>query len=457
MQVDTIAAVSTAPGVGAVAMVRLSGPCAGSILRRLAPRLGALPEPRRVTLVELRDPADGSRLDEVLATYFAGPESYTGEDVVEISCHGGWLVPEMIADACVRAGARRADPGEFTRRAYLNGKVDLVQAEAVADLIESRSRASHRAALTQLERGLSVRVNGLRDALVKLEALLVHHIDFPEEDEPPVPVARVVDVASALLPDIDALLATAPGGELLREGALAVLAGRPNAGKSSLYNALIGEERAIVTEEPGTTRDALITAVELGGFPFRLVDTAGLREGGERVERLGIEVTRRYLERADVVLLCVPADAEESASESGFLEQVQGVPVLWLETKADVASAFDAPAPRGIDRVADRLRISVVTGEGIDALKTTLTRLVYGGVVTLGPDAPVLTRVRQRRALETARAEIDAFVSALRDGLPAEVASSHLRAAETALEDLLGAISTETVLDAVFREFCVGK
>ena len=456
MEVDTIAAVSTAPGVGAVAMVRLSGPRAGSILRHLAPRLGALPEPRRVTLVELFDPSDGSPLDQVLATYFAGPESYTGEDVVEISCHGGRLVPEMILDACVRAGARRADPGEFTRRAYLNGKVDLVQVEAVADLIESRSRASHRAALAQLERGLSSRVNGLRDALVRLEAFLVHHIDFPEEDEPPVPIARIVDQAAALLPDIDTLLATAPGGELLREGALAVLAGRPNAGKSSLYNALVGDERAIVTDEPGTTRDALISTVEIGGFPFRLVDTAGLREAGERVERLGIEVTRRYLERADVVLLCVPAGETDSACESEFLEQVQGVPVLWLETKADIAAASEARAPH-MEQVAHRLRISVVTGEGIEALKTTLPRMVYAGVVTASPDAPLLTRERQRRALETARAEIDAFVADLRGGLPAEVASSHLRAAETALEDLLGTISTETVLDAVFREFCVGK
>ena len=241
MDVDTIAAVSTATGLGAVAVVRISGSRAGPILRTLAPGLRALPEARRVTLVELRDPEDGTLLDRALATWFASPASYTGEDVVELSCHGGRLVPELVLEACERAGARRADPGEFTRRAYLHGKVDLVQAEAVADLIEARSRALHRAALSQLDRGLSARISALRESVLRVEALLVHHIDFPDEDEPPVSIERVAQSASALLPLVDALLATAPAGELLREGALAVLAGRPNAGKSSLYNALVGE------------------------------------------------------------------------------------------------------------------------------------------------------------------------------------------------------------------------
>ena len=458
MEVDTIAAVSTAPGPGAVALVRMSGAESGRILRLLAPGLAALPEPRRVTLVELRDPADGQLLDRALATFYAGPASYTGEDVVEISCHGGALVPELILETCVRAGARRADPGEFTRRAYLRGKVDLVQAEAVADLVQARSRALHRAALTQLEHGLSARVAALREALVHVEALLVHHIDFPEEDEPPVPIERIVKEAEAVLRDIDVLLATAPEGELLREGALAVLAGRPNAGKSSLYNALLGEERAIVTEEPGTTRDALVASVELGGFPFRLVDTAGLREADERVERIGIEVTRRYLERADVVLLCCPCDVEVSEAERAFLREAGGVPIVWVRTKADLASAAGEGFGAGdLVGVATTLRVSVETGEGLDGIRRALPALVYAGVVTASPDAPVLTRSRHRRGLEIARAEIDAFRLALEDGLPAEVAASHLRPAETALEEVLGTISTETVLDAVFAEFCVGK
>lgn len=463
---DTIAAVSTAPGPGALAVVRLSGSGAGAILRALSPEREGLPEPRRATLVRLMEPESGEPVDRAVVTYFRAPASYTGEEMVEISCHGGWLAPTLVLDACLAAGARAAEPGEFTRRAYLNGKMDLVQAEAVLDLVEGRSRALHRAAVHQLERGLSDRIGRLREGLIRLEALLTHHIDFPEEDEPPVAVGEIAARAAAVAREVDALLATAPGGELLREGALAVLAGRPNAGKSSLYNALIGEERAIVTEEPGTTRDALITTVELGGFPFRLVDTAGLREGGERIERLGIEVTHRYLARADVVLLCVPVGEGTGEAERSFLEAVEGVPIVLLETKADLARAERPAAEAETDSSpfagkpwapATKVRVSLVTGEGLEELRRTLPELVYAAVVHAGEDVPVLTRRRQRDALASARTEIAAFAAALEAGLPAEVAAAHLRSAETALEELLGVVSVEDVLDAVFRDFCVGK
>lgn len=456
IDVDTIAAISTARGIGALASVRISGPGAGAVLRALAPELkGSLPEPRHATLVELRDPEHGSALDRAVVTFFRAPASYTGEDLVEVSCHGGWLVPELVLDACLRSGARAAEPGELTRRAYLHGKIDLVQAEATADLIEARSRAMHRAALGQLERGLSARLDRLRERLLRLEAMLVHHIDFPEEDEPPVPVGRVVEEASAVVADLDALLATAPEGELLRDGALAVLAGRPNVGKSSLYNALLGEERAIVTEEPGTTRDALEAVVQIGGYPFRLVDTAGLRESEGRVERLGIEVARRYLERADVVLLCVPASEGLSPEEEAFVATLTGKPIVWVASKADVARSPGWTASRS--DVHGPVLVSSVTGEGLGELRGLLPELVYRRVSSATPDAPVLTRRRHVRALELARREVEAFRTGLADGLPAEVASTHLRPAETALEELLGIVSVEDVLDVVFREFCVGK
>ena len=477
VDVDTIASVATPPGTGAIAVVRFSGPDAGRLLLALAPGLGDRPEPRRATLVEIRDPVDGGLLDRAVATFYRGPASYTGEDMVELSCHGGRLVPALVLAASVRAGAREADPGEFTRRAYLRGKLDLIQAEAVADLIEARSRALHRAALGQLERGLSSRVSELRAGLVALEAVLAHHIDFPEEDDAPVPVEEITARAWALAERMESLLATAPEGELLREGALAVLAGRPNVGKSSLYNALIGEERAIVTEEPGTTRDALVATVELGGFPFRLVDTAGLREAGEVVERIGIEVTRKYLARADLVLLCVPADEGIGASEEAFLELLGEVPVVLVETKGDLrpsgsgrggasgaasealseASSEAEPGASRRPQSACKVRVSVRSGEGLDALRELLPELVYSAVVTAAPDSPVITRRRQRDALARAHSEVRAFGEGLAGGLPAEVAGTHLRTAESALEELLGVISVEDVLDAVFAEFCVGK
>jgi tRNA modification GTPase len=474
VEIDTIASVSTAPGVGAIAVIRLSGPQALEVLEGLTPRESRAPESRRATLLELRDPEDGELLDRAVVTVFREPASYTGEDMVELSCHGGRLVPDLVLDACVRAGARRAEPGEFTRRAYLRGKLDLVQVEAVADLIDARSRALHRAALGQLDRGLSARIGELRDALVGLEAVLAHHIDFPEEDDAPVPVEDIGRRAEGLVRDLDQLLATAPEGELLREGAVTVLAGRPNVGKSSLFNALAGEERAIVTEIAGTTRDALEVVVQLGGFPFRLVDTAGLREAGETVERIGIEVTHRYLGKADLVLFCVSSAEELSSDEEAFLDRLPDVPVVLVETKVDLTPAAEpllaaegaVTAEVGaVERAggasggthAHKLRLSARTGQGLDQLRQLLPELVYSAVVSVGTDVPVLTRRRHARGLERAREEVGAFRRGLEEGLPPEVAAAHLLPAKTALEEILGVISVEDVLDAVFAEFCVGK
>lgn len=465
MEVDTIAALSTAPGLGAVAVVRVSGPDAFSILRRVAPELieGAAPA-RVATLARIVSPDDGTALDQALVTRFVGPDSYTGEDVVEVSCHGGILVPQLVLDACLHAGARSAEPGEFTRRAYLRGRMDLVQAEAVGDMIHARSRAFHRAAVAQLDRGLSERVGALRRAVIAIEALLAHHIDFPEEDDAPVPLERIRAEADSLVARMTRMLETAPEGELLRDGALVVLAGRPNVGKSSLYNALLGRERAIVTDEPGTTRDALEAGVEMGGFPFRLVDTAGLRETDRRVEQLGIEVTRRYLDQADVVLLCVEAGSGVLDEERGFLGELEGCAVVLIETKGDAVAdgaglsvvAAEALAS-ATERVAGRVRVSALTGEGLGELRAMLPGLVFSGLVSATPDVPVITTRRHARALEAARGAVIEFSEALDTGVPAELASAHLRECESALEDVLGVISTDDVLDVVFRDFCIGK
>jgi len=457
VEIDTIAALATAAGPGAFAVVRLSGPAAHDILRALSAPGGEAPPARVATLVELRDPVGGEPLDRAIVLRYEAVASFTGEPAVEISCHGGWLVPALVLDACLAAGARRAEPGEFTRRAYLNGKLDLVQAEAVADLVGARSRALHRAALAQLERGLTGRVAELRKDLVRVEALLAHHLDFPEEDDAPTPLGAVVEMASGVMDRLDRMIATAPEGELLRQGAEVVLAGRPNVGKSSLYNALLGEERAIVTEVPGTTRDALQAEVQLGGYPFRLVDTAGLRDTDDRVERLGVEVARRHLEHADVVLLCVESGVGLGDAERSFLEGVGGVPVVLVHTKRDLDPREDPVADARVPEAAATVRLSVVSGEGLDALRSLLPRLVYSGLVDLAPDAPVLTRRRHARALVAAREAVEAFQRALGEGVPPEMAGTHLRSAETALEELLGVISVDDVLDAVFGEFCIGK
>jgi len=464
LAVDTIAALATAAGPGAIALVRMSGPEAFQVLRALTPD-HADPAPRTATLQSITKGEGGDLLDRALVTSFPRPESYTGEDMVEISCHGGWLVPRMILDACIAMGARQAEPGEFTRRAVLHGKMDLVQAEAVLDLIEGRSKAQHDAALFQVERGLSRRIAELREQLVTVEAYLAHHIDFPEEDEAPVSADRVVDAAMALRGALEELLETAPEGELLREGAVTVLAGPPNSGKSSLYNALLGEERAIVTDVPGTTRDALEAVISIGGFPFRLVDTAGLHDSDDRVEELGIEVAHRYLDRADVVLFCIESCSEIGSAQREFLDGLN-VPTVVLRTKADLNPAGGAPAgvaaglsPAGLNgsQVCEPLELSVVDGTGLGRLQSLLPELVYGGLVRTGVTVPALTRARQSEAVRKARDHVVAFIESLEEGTAVEVASALLRPAETALEELLGVVSTDEILDRVFHEFCIGK
>jgi len=449
---DTIAALATAPGPGAVAVVRVSGAAAASILGAVAPGLGGLPEPRVARLAEIRNPRDGEVVDRGLVTWFPGPASYTGEDVFEIAGHGGALAPAMVLEAVLAAGAREAEAGEFTRRAYLHGKMDLVQAEAVLDLVRGRSRALHRAALHQLERGLSDRIAALRERVIRLEALLAHHLDFPEEDEPPTPLAAVAAGAREVGGALASLAATAPEGVLLRQAAMAVLAGAPNAGKSSLFNALVGEERVLVTEIPGTTRDAVEAEVSLGGYPFRLVDTAGLRETDEMVERMGIEVAERYLRAADVVLFCVEAGRGLTPGERTFLQGLGEIPVILVRTKGDQGGGGQ-PEAEGIAVVT----VSAPSGDGLPALKALLVEMVFKGLVHAETEAPVLTRERQAMAVRRAEAEVMAFAAALEEGVPAEVASAHLKDALSALESVVGVVTGDDVLDHLFRSFCVGK
>jgi tRNA modification GTPase len=446
---DPIVALATPPGRSALALIRLSGRGAFEVAARVLRPFR--PEPfRTVRRVQVVHPATGVPLDEALAACFRGPASYTGEDFVELSTHGGLVAPAAAVGALVAAGARPATPGEFTRRALLNGKIDLLQAEATADLIDAGSPAQARRALQQLDRGLSRRLEQLRAELIELEALIAYEIDFPEEDEGPVAPERVERAWDAARQRIAQLIVTAPEGERLREGALLVIAGRPNAGKSSLFNTLLGRERAIVTEVPGTTRDAIEAYAVLEGFPFRLVDTAGLRESDDRVERLGIEVSRKYLAAADLVLFCRDAGSgTRDAASQEFLASCTA-PVVEVTTKLDLTDRPTARPP-------DRLGVSVVTGEGLAELRRKLAEVAFGRLLALGDVEPVVTRARHREALERALAEIEAFQSARQGGVDAAAAATHLRAALGALDDLIGVVTPDDVLDRVFASFCVGK
>jgi tRNA modification GTPase len=447
---DPIVALATPPGRSALAVIRLSGSGVRDVAARCLKPLP--PTPRAVARARLVHPATGDLIDEPLAVCYAAPRSYTGEDMVEVFTHGGLLVPADGVAAFVTAGARPAAPGEFTRRALVNGKLDLLQAEATADLIDAASPAQRRHALQQLDRGLSQRLEALRAELLELEGLIAYDIDFPDEDEGPVSDERVMRAWRTARDRLAQLLKTAPEGERLHDGALVVIAGRPNAGKSSLFNALLGRERAIVTDTPGTTRDAIEAAVVIGGLPFRLVDTAGLRDSADRIEQLGIEVSRRYLGAADLILLCEAPGEEraggaDDAARQRFLATCTA-PVVTVQTKADLTVALPA---------SDFPRVSAITGEGLDTLKRRLAEVAFGQLLAQGDVEPVVTRARHRLALERALDEVEAFREARAAGVDAAAAATHLRAAVGSLDDLIGVVTADDVLERVFATFCVGK
>jgi tRNA modification GTPase len=444
---DTIVAVATPAGMGALALIRLSGRGAYAIAQK---HVQPWPSESRVSRLSTVHNL-GQVLDQSLVTLFPAPNSFTGEDTVEISTHGGYLVPASVIAALIASGARQALPGEFTRRAVLNGKLDILQAEAIGDLIDARSQAMQHAALAQLDGGLSRRLLQLREDLIGLESLIAYDIDFPEEDDGPVPRDKIEGAIGKMMASLEAILATAPAGELIREGAIVVIAGPPNAGKSSLFNSLLGKSRAIVTEIPGTTRDALEAVVDSGKWPLRLVDTAGLRDTTDPIELLGIEVSKQYLASAAVVIAC--AENSEGLDQTiSAITRKSNAPVIAVRTKADRAVSTE-----DLNR-NQAVQVSAHTGEGLQSLLDAINSVIASKYGEAEPDFPMLTKARHKKALATALVEIRQFQQAWREEkLPAPVASVHLRAAVYVLEELIGAVGVEDVLDRVFSSFCVGK
>ena len=446
---DTIVATATAPGVGALAIVRVSGPGAQAIAATL---MGGSPLPgARTVAVRRLSSLGGDALDEAIVLRYDAPRSYTGEDAIEIICHGGWVTATRITRALVEAGARPADPGEFTRRAVLNGRLDLLQAEAVNDLIRSESSAGAQLALRQLDGGLSRRLNALRSDVLDLEALMAYDIDFPEEDDGPVDRSRVTAAIAAALDAMDRLIASTPGGELVRHGALVAIVGPPNVGKSSLFNALLGRKRALVTNVPGTTRDAIEAVLDVSPVPLRLVDTAGMRETTDEVERLGVEVSREYLESATAVLACGDSPDTLAAALSAATQHSRGR-IIPVRTKADlmsdVRSAFDGAS----------LAVSATTGEGLETLLGHVSTLIARDVQLPAADAPIVSHARHKRVLEEARNELAEFARAWEEeAMPVTVIAVHLRAAVRLLEELIGTVDVEEILGRLFSAFCVGK
>ncbi|MCK8786036.1 tRNA uridine-5-carboxymethylaminomethyl(34) synthesis GTPase MnmE [Roseomonas sp. NAR14] len=434
----TIFALATGAARAAVAVLRLSGPGSGPALERLA---GRRPAPRLATLRRLRDPDTGEVLDQALLLWFPGPRSYTGEDAAELHLHGGPAVVAGVAAALGRLGLRQAEPGEFTRRAFLNGRMDLTAAEGIADLVAAETPAQRRQALRQAEGGLAALYDGWTVRLTRLLARQEAAIEFVEEDLPADLDALVLAEAAALRGDIAAHLDDGGRGERLRDGVEVAIVGAPNAGKSSLLNALAGREAAIVSARAGTTRDVVEVRLELAGVPVTLADTAGLREAADEIEAEGI---RRALERAGRADLVLAVFAADRAPDAETLAQCRDG-ALAVASKTDLAAAPDRLG--GLVPVG----VSARTGEGLSALRARLEARVRE-IAGLG-EAPALTRPRHRAALGEAVAWLAEAEAA---ALP-EVRAEALRAALRALGRLTGRVGVEAVLDSVFREFCIGK
>jgi len=445
---DTIVAISTASGRAAIGVVRLSGPRAHEIARRC---LTQWPDaPRTAVLADVRDPASGSTIDQAIIVRYDAPNSFTGEDLVEVSGHGGLLSPPAVTAVLIRAGARQAEPGEFTRRAVLNGKLDLLQAEGIASVVDARTEAARRSALHHMDGGVSRQIGMLRNALLELEALLAYDIDFPEEDDGPIPRERIDRALADTQGQIDVLLRSVRLGEVVRDGAVVVLAGPPNAGKSSLFNALLGVERAIVHETPGTTRDAIEAVIEVNRWPLRLVDTAGLRESQDEIERTGVQVSQRYLSGAHVVLVCGETRADIDATSS-VVRRFSDAPQVAVHTKSDVQNGSRSAATGSV-------AVSAQRREGLEELLESIERSLDTHYGSLDPDLPLLTRARHQSVLTQAARELEAFRELRVAGtVPISVAAVHLRSAVHELETLIGALDVEDVLARVFSTFCVGK
>ena len=454
-------AIATPPGAGAIAVVRVSGPDALQIGAKVFRGSVNVADAGGYTVhyghvVNQKE----EQLDEVLATVFRAPHSFTGEDMVEISCHGGTLITRTVLEAVIAAGARPAGPGEFTRRAFLNSRIDLSQAEAVADLIAAQSRRGQSVSLGHLEGRLGNTVRGLRKEVLDLCSLLELNLDFTEEGLDVISAATLRDQITSLRSRISSLASSYAQGRIYRDGVSVVLAGEPNAGKSSLFNALLKQDRAIVTPVPGTTRDALEESIVINGILFRLTDTAGLRETVDHVERLGVERTRAAVTGADVVLHVM--DAAVSSSVQEHLDRMavhsEGQQLLPVLNKCDLLPSWPQPEVRKEleQGAASVVLVSAKTGEGLEELRTALSNLILGGA-SLGMEDICITNERHKECLERALQNLDGGIASMEKGASQEYVALDIREAAAALAEITGEFSSEEVLNHIFARFCIGK
>lgn len=463
MNFDTIAAVSTPRGEGAISIVRLSGPHAVKIAQQIF--RGALLsklQTHTITYGHIIDPNTQQIIDEVLLTVMRAPRTYTREDIVEINCHGGATCVQQVLELILLTGARLAEPGEFTKRAFLNGRIDLAQAEAVVDIIRSQTDLTRQVAMNQLQGGISRAVNHLRDQLIDLLAEVEASIDFPEENLDFMDLTELEACAQAILTKLEQLYQTAREGKILRDGLSLAIVGKPNVGKSSLLNALLQEERAIVTEIPGTTRDTIEEYVNIRGIPLKLVDTAGIRTTSDIIEQAGVQRSKEWLERSDLLLVMLDASTSLTVDDRKLLEWTSKRKASHERKTIVVINKIDLPTVLNITQVKELIpeisivNTSMLTGQGLEELKATiLDTVIHGGA--LAADSVIITNVRHRDALRNAKNDLEHAINSLNMGMPPELIAVDFRGALDNLGLIVGQTTTDDILDRIFSQFCIGK
>ncbi len=445
---DTIAAIATPGGTGGLAVVRLSGPKSCSVTQRCLRKQSAL-NPFEATFSHFFDPKNNTAIDEVIVTYFQAPKSYTAEDVVEISCHGGHYIARQILNVLLAQETRMAEPGEFTKRAFLNGRIDLTQAEAVSDLINAQTTSSHKVALQQLDGQLKKHVSGIRQDLIDTISLLELELDFSEDELEKTPYNKIISAVTDIKNACREMVQSYSEGRIYRNGILVPIIGKPNAGKSSILNTLLKQERALVSDIPGTTRDTIEESISHKGIEIRLVDTAGLRTSEDYVESLGISRTEQMMEQADVLLHIIDLTDKNTKGET---IQTNGIPVIDVYNKTDLISNPEH------QKSANGLYTSTVTLEGIDQIGNAIIKSVLGdNLFSETPDSVIVTNERHRNALEAAIQSFNRATESAHQKMSSEFIIMDLRAGLESLGLLTGETTTDDILNNIFEHFCIGK
>ena len=458
---DTITAISTPLGEGGIGIVRLSGKDAIETVEKIfiSPKSKSLKNTRshKIVFGYIKDPATGEKIDEVLVTVMRSPYTYTKEDVVEINCHGGMVTLRRTLETVLKEGARLAEPGEFTKRAFINGRIDLNQAEAVLDLIRSKTDESRRIALEQLRGGLSEKITALRDRLTEICAFIEAHIDFPEEDIEIAPKEDIMESLRAIEEELKSLIKSYDEARFFREGLSTAIVGRPNVGKSSLLNALLKRDRAIVTEFPGTTRDVIEEYLNINGLPLRIIDTAGIRDVYDIAEKEGVRRSLQSIDDADLVIAVF--DGSESLKEDDFevIDKIKGKNTIIAINKCDLPSAVNRDVLISqASHALDILNISATRGDGLEELKDKVF-ISFLKDWKEGREGILITNLRHKVALENALISLEMALSGLSENIPIEIIALELRDSLDRLGEIVGAATTEDILDNIFKNFCIGK